>query len=32
MGVGRKNMHISPEDRKLTAYHEIGHVLTAMLT
>jgi len=32
MGVGRKNMYISPEDRKLTAYHEIGHALTAILT
>lgn len=32
MGVGRKKMYIAPEDRKLTAYHEIGHALTAMLT
>lgn len=32
MGVGRKNMAVSPEDRKMTAFHEIGHALTAMLT
>lgn len=32
MGVARKKMHISPENRKLTAYHEMGHALTAMFT
>jgi len=31
MGVERKSMIISPEDKKNTAYHEIGHVLVAKL-
>jgi cell division protease FtsH len=31
MGVERKSMIISPEDKENTAYHEIGHVLVAKL-
>lgn len=31
MGVERKSMIISPEDKENTAYHEIGHVLIAKL-
>jgi cell division protease FtsH len=32
MGPERKSMYISPEQKKLTAYHEAGHVLVAKLT
>ncbi len=32
MGVGRKNMLISDKDKLITAYHEGGHTLTALLT
>ena len=32
MGIGRKNMVISEEDKLMTAYHEGGHALTALLT
>jgi len=31
MGMERKSMIISEEEKKMTAYHEMGHVLTAML-
>ena len=31
MGVERKSMIISPEDKENTAYHETGHVLVAKL-
>jgi len=31
MGVERKSMIISPEDKENTAYHEVGHVLVAKL-
>jgi len=31
MGVERKSMIISPEDKENTAYHEIGHVMVAKL-
>jgi cell division protease FtsH len=31
MGVERKSMIISPQDKENTAYHEIGHVLVAKL-
>ncbi len=30
MGMERKSMIISEEEKKLTAYHEIGHVLVAL--
>jgi len=30
MGKERKSMVISPKEKELTAYHEAGHVLTAM--
>lgn len=32
MGVGRSSMLISQKDKELTAYHEGGHALTALLT
>lgn len=32
MGVERKSLHISEEERKLTAYHESGHVMVAINT
>lgn len=31
MGIERKSMIISEEEKKTTAYHEIGHVLVAMM-
>ncbi len=31
MGMERKSMIISEEEKKLTAYHEIGHVLVALM-
>jgi len=32
MGIGRKNMLISDKDKLITAYHEGGHTLVAILT
>jgi cell division protease FtsH len=32
MGVARKSLFISFEERKLTAYHEAGHALLAIIT
>lgn len=32
MGVERKSIVINPEEKKITAYHEAGHVLIAKLT
>jgi cell division protease FtsH len=32
MGTERKSMLITDEEKKITAYHEAGHVLTAKLT
>ncbi|HWQ25578.1 MAG TPA: ATP-dependent zinc metalloprotease FtsH [Chlorobaculum sp.] len=32
MGPERKSMYISPEQKKLTAYHEAGHVLVSKFT
>lgn len=32
MGTERRSMLISDEEKKLTAYHEAGHVLVALLT
>jgi len=32
MGIGRTNMLITDKDKLMTAYHEGGHTITAMLT
>jgi ATP-dependent metalloprotease len=32
MGVGRTGMRVSEGDKKMTAYHELGHALTSILT
>lgn len=32
MGIGRKNMFITEEDKRLTAIHEGGHTIAALLT
>lgn len=32
MGVGRKNMYVSEKDKIITAYHESGHTIVALLT
>ena len=32
MGIGRKKMHVSDKDKLITAYHEGGHALVALLT
>jgi len=32
MGIGRKKMFVSDKDKLVTAYHEGGHALTALLT
>lgn len=32
MGISRKNLVISEKDKTITAYHEGGHALTALLT
>ncbi len=32
MGIGRKNMLVTDKDKLLTAYHEGGHTITALLT
>ena len=32
MGVERKSMIITPEDKRITAYHEAGHALVAALS
>ncbi|MBL1213223.1 MAG: ATP-dependent zinc metalloprotease FtsH [Ignavibacteriae bacterium] len=32
MGMERKSLIISEEEKKITSYHEIGHVLVALLT
>lgn len=32
MGIGRKNLVVSDEDKLMTAYHEGGHALISLLT
>lgn len=32
MGIGRKNMLIPDKDKLITAYHEGGHTIAALLT
>jgi ATP-dependent metalloprotease len=32
MGIGRTNMFITEKDKLLTAYHEGGHTIVALLT
>lgn len=32
MGIGRKSLSISEKDKLVTAYHEVGHALTGLLT
>lgn len=32
MGIGRKSMHVSEEEKLMTAYHEGGHTLVNLLT
>jgi ATP-dependent Zn protease len=32
MGVGRKNLLVPEKAKLMTAYHEMGHALTALLT
>ena len=32
MGIGRKNLTVSEKDKLVTAYHEVGHALTSLLT
>lgn len=32
MGIGRKNMFITDEDKRATAIHEGGHTIAALLT
>lgn len=32
MGIGRKNMFITEEDKRTTAIHEGGHTIAALLT
>jgi ATP-dependent metalloprotease len=32
MGISRKNLVVTERDKTITAYHEGGHALTALLT
>ena len=32
MGISRSSMLISDKDKLVTAYHEVGHALTSILT
>ena len=32
MGIGRKSLTVSERDKLITAYHEVGHALTSLLT
>jgi ATP-dependent metalloprotease len=32
MGIGRKSLTVSEKDKLITAYHEVGHALTSLLT
>ena len=32
MGVGRKNMTVSDKSKLITAFHEVGHAVTSLLT